>query len=57
MAITQEEVITTDEDTMVEEDTTIKINIRIILQEGQDAGYDTKKIIWVQIVLIKIELT
>ena len=57
MAITQEEVIMVDEDTMVEEDTTIKVNIKKNLQEGQDVGYGTKKIISMQIVLIKIELT
>ena len=57
MAITQEEVIKVEEDTMVEEDKTTKVDIRTILQEGQDVGYATKKIISVQIVLIKIELT
>ena len=51
MDITQEEVIT------VKEDTTIKVDIRIILQEGQDARYATKKIILVQIVLTRRELT
>ena len=57
MAITQEEVITIEEDTMVKEDTTTKVDIKTIIQEGQDVGYATKKIILVQIVLIKIELT
>lgn len=57
MAITQEEVITIEEDTMVKEDTPTKVDIKSILQQGQDVGYDTKKIISMQIVLIKIELT
>ena len=58
MAITQKEVITVKKDTMVEEDTTTKVDINTILvQEGQDVGYVTKKIIPVQIVLTKIELT
>ena len=57
MVITQEEVITVEVDTMVEEDTTTKVDIRTVLQEGQDVGYATKKIISVQIVLIKIEFT
>ena len=57
MAITQEEVITVEVDTMDEEDTITKVDIKTILQEGQDVGYVTKKIISMQIVLTKIELT
>lgn len=57
MAITQEEFIMAKEDTMVEVDTIAKVNIRTILQEGQDAGYFTKKIILAQTILTKIELT
>lgn len=57
MAITQEEVITVEADTIVKEDKTTKVDIKTILQEGQDAGYVTKKIISVQIVLTKIELS
>lgn len=45
MAITQEEVIMVKEDTMVEEDTITKVDIKTILQEGQDVGYVTKKTI------------
>ena len=55
MATTQEEVIMVEEDTIVEVDT--RVDIRTILQEGQDARYATKKIILEHIVLIKIELT
>ena len=57
MAITQEKVITVKANTMVKEDTTTKVDIKTILQKGQDVGYATKKIISVHIVLIKIELT
>ena len=56
MAITQEEVIMVEVDTMVEEDTITKVDIKTILQEGQDVGYVTKRIISVQIALTKIEL-
>lgn len=47
MAIIQEDVI------MVEQDTITKFNIKTTLKEGQDAGYVTKNIISVQIVLRK----
>ena len=45
MATTQEEAIMVEEDTMVKVDTTTKFDIKTILQEGQDVGYVTKKII------------
>ena len=57
VAIAQDKVITIKEDTMVEVDTTMKVDIKKILQEGQDVGYAKNKIISLQIVLIKIELT
>ena len=56
MATTQEEVI------MVEGGSTVMVDItrvafRTILLEGLDAGYATKRIILLWIVLIKTELT
>ena len=56
MAITQEDVITVGADTMVEEDTITKVDIKTNLQEGQDAGYATKRTISIQIALTNIEL-
>ena len=45
MSTAQEEAIMVEEDTMVKVDTTTKFDIKTILQEGQDVGYATKKII------------
>ena len=56
MAITQEEVRMVKADTMVEEDTITKVDIKTILQEGEDDGYVTKRTISVHIALTKIEL-
>ena len=56
MAITQEEVIMAEEYTMVEDDTITKVDIKTILQEGQDARYVSKRTISVQISLTKIKL-
>ena len=57
MATTREEVIMVEEDTTIKVDTTDKVNIRATLQEGQDVGSITKRIISAQIVLTRIEST